>query len=272
MNSKSFINFSAIYTIIIVFTLLFTIDINIFINDTIKAQQVQAPYKSGYDLDKRKSSSFSNLDFFKPNKFLYYSILTNVDENKPFSYYKIDDEAKDDTQMINDLKASPKIVEFIINYEGNAGLYPPLKGLDGDTYGLYNDEQGNCTVGIGHLVHMGNCNTKDIVEHKKNYPNGETKIDALKVLKNDLVFIENDVKENVNAPLLQNQFDALIDFVFNEGVENFKSSKLLKDVNEGIFNVSAIKNDFLQFTRDGLLLDRRNDEANIFNYNVYTGV
>jgi lysozyme len=37
----------------------------------------------------------------------------------------------------------------------------------------------------------------------------------------------------VHVPLTQNQFDALVSFVFNLGVGNFRTSTLLKKLNAG---------------------------------------
>ena len=41
------------------------------------------------------------------------------------------------------MHASSRFVDFIIGYEGNAGML--AAGSRGDSYGLYNDGEGNCT-------------------------------------------------------------------------------------------------------------------------------
>jgi GH24 family phage-related lysozyme (muramidase) len=191
-------------------------------------------------------------------------VISSIDNNIFFNH-------KTNAQKSNvtDMHASSNLIKFIITYEGNAGT-KSLTGIKADVYGLYNDPEGNCTVGIGHLVHLGKCTKKDIAEHIRKFPLGETKADALKVLKEDLINVENDVKDNVKVPLSQNQFDALVDFVFNEGVDKLESSKLLKDVNKDNLDPSLIKDDFLQFTRHGGLTERRSDEANMFSFNDYT--
>lgn len=49
----------------------------------------------------------------------------------------------------------------------------------------------------------------------------------------DLHEAGNAVRRYVNVPLSQNQYDALVSFVFNLGEGNFKSSTLLKRLNQG---------------------------------------
>jgi lysozyme len=68
-------------------------------------------------------------------------------------------------------------------------------------------------------------------------------------------------------PLTQNQFDALVDFVFNIGGGNFGTSTLLRKVNASDFLGAAAE--FLRWDRlHGVevpgLLRRRQAEANLF--------
>jgi lysozyme len=167
------------------------------------------------------------------------------------------------------MHASPHLVDFIVGYEGNAGMLASSKRLTGDVYGLYNDGGDNCTVGIGRLVHNGTCTSKDVASHKTTFPIGQTHANALQQLAEDVASVENDVNDNVKVHLTQQEFDALVDFTFNEGVNNLKISKLLKDINAGNCEASTIASDLQTFTRAGALLARRNDEANLFNDGVY---
>jgi lysozyme len=73
----------------------------------------------------------------------------------------------------------------------------------------------------------------------------------------------------VKVHLTQQQFDALVDFTFNEGLNNLKISKLLKDINAGNCDAATITSDLLRFTRAGVLVVRRTDEANLFNSGIY---
>lgn len=55
----------------------------------------------------------------------------------------------------------------------------------------------------------------------------------------DLSTAENAVEKNVKVPLSQNQFDALVSFVFNVGAKNFQGSTLLKQLNRGQYELAA---------------------------------
>ncbi len=57
--------------------------------------------------------------------------------------------------------------------------------------------------------------------------------DAADLLRWDVHRLEQPLQDMIYAPLNQNQFDALISLVFNIGLENFKSSAVLRYLNEG---------------------------------------
>jgi lysozyme len=77
------------------------------------------------------------------------------------------------------------------------------------------------TIGVGHTgpeVHEGQTVTQE-------------QADAL--LASDVAWAENAVKRLVTVKLMQDQFDALVDFVFNLGETAFAGSTLLKKLNAG---------------------------------------
>lgn len=91
----------------------------------------------------------------------------------------------------------------------------------------YKDVRGMWTVGWGHtgpLVHDGVKITPD---------------QAQTFLTHDVFGAEVAVKSYVTAALTQNQFDALVDFTFNEGAEHLKTSTLLLRVNQGDHTAAA---------------------------------
>jgi lysozyme len=84
----------------------------------------------------------------------------------------------------------------------------------------YQDSVGVWTIGYGHT---GNVVSGEICTLQQ----------ANEWLAQDVSGAEYVVNTVVTAPLNQNQFDALVDFVFNLGSGNFQSSTLLKLLNSG---------------------------------------
>lgn len=84
-------------------------------------------------------------------------------------------------------------------------------------------------------------------------------------LDRDLMNAAAIVNQKVTAPLKQNQFDALVDFVFNLGGGNFSGSTLLKKVNAGDYAGAA--NEFEKWvkasgkTLPGLVTRRAKERA-----------
>lgn len=56
---------------------------------------------------------------------------------------------------------------------------------------------------------------------------------ATQLLQNDIARFENAVNSSVKVPLRQNQFDALVAFAFNVGSNAFRTSTLLRLLNQG---------------------------------------
>lgn len=91
----------------------------------------------------------------------------------------------------------------------------------------YQDQRGIWTIGYGHTgqdVIKGLTITRDHAEA---------------LLANDVKWAELVVKSLVSVKLVQSQFDALVDFVFNIGSGNFKKSTLLREANAGNFTDAA---------------------------------
>lgn len=91
--------------------------------------------------------------------------------------------------------------------------------------------------------------------------------EAEEFLEQDLKVFEDAVNNNVNVEINQNQFDALVSFVYNVGIGNFKKSTLLKKLNSGDFLETS--NQFLRWNRGGGkvlrgLVRRREAEKKLF--------
>ena len=97
---------------------------------------------------------------------------------------------------------------------------------------LYNDQGGHCTIGYGHLVHLGGCNAAD----RTTYSGGISEVRATSILRTDVRSAENDINNRVNVPLTQNQVDALVSFRFNIGPGGFGRSSALGQLNLGHYD------------------------------------
>lgn len=104
----------------------------------------------------------------------------------------------------------------------------------------------------------------------KNVSKGQviTESQAVDLLKRDLVEFEKTVNDSVKVPLTQNQFDALVTFVYNIGSGAFKTSTLLKKLNNGEY--SAVPSELEKWNKGGGkvlegLVKRRKAEADLWS-------
>lgn len=105
--------------------------------------------------------------------------------------------------------------------------------------------------------------------HTKNVKLGDkiTSEQAEKFLIEDLRTAENEVNK-LNLNINQNQFDALVSFIFNVGVGNFRKSTLLKRMKINV-NDPDIEVQFNKWIYGGGkilpgLVKRRKDEAELY--------
>ena len=94
-----------------------------------------------------------------------------------------------------------------------------------------------------------------------------TKAQAEQFLKEDVSWAEAAVNKQVKVSLNQNQFDALVSFVFNIGETTFAKSTLLRKLNAGDYNGAA--NEFPRWNKQaGVVLrglvKRREREKQLF--------
>ena len=95
-----------------------------------------------------------------------------------------------------------------------------------------------------------------------------TKQEAFEMFKEIADRFAKRVDTLVTSNITQNQFNALVSFVYNIGTGNFASSTLLKKVNKNPDDLT-IKDEFLKWNKAGGkvlngLTNRRNEEADLY--------
>jgi len=105
-----------------------------------------------------------------------------------------------------------------------------IKKFEGFRPATYIDIAGHPTIGYGHRLEPNEC-----------YPAGICPTQADVILLWDVRTAEQAVARLVTAPLSQDQFDALVDFVFNLGSGRLAASTLLEDLNAGRFDAAALQ-------------------------------
>ena len=98
-----------------------------------------------------------------------------------------------------------------------------IKHFEGCELTAYKCPAGVWTIGYGHIKGVSEGMTI-------------TQEQAEQMLLDELVEYENYINELVSVDLSQNQFDALVSWVYNLGPSNLRSSTLLKVLNSGDYN------------------------------------
>lgn len=119
----------------------------------------------------------------------------------------------------------------------------------------YRDTGGVWTIGYGHTYNVHEGDSMSVAE-------------AERWLIFDIGYTVAFLNRVIRVPLTQEQFDALVDFVFNVGVGNFSESRLLQFLNVGNFAKAA--DEFSRWDKVGGavvagLLRRREAEKELFD-------
>ena len=130
-----------------------------------------------------------------------------------------------------------------------------LKYFEGCRLEAYQDSVGVWTIGYGH--------TKGVLEGMTITQEG-----AEQLLQTELEEYEGYIEKYVTVPLTQNQFDALVVWVYNLGPTNFRNSTLLKELNAGNYNAAG--QEITRWNKAGGkvlagLVKRREAEAQLFS-------
>jgi lysozyme len=135
----------------------------------------------------------------------------------------------------NNKEVCTEAIEMIVSFEKMHRV-----GSDGRVY-PYHDAVGYPTIGIGHLL------SKIVYEPLAKY-GSMTIQEAQELHHTDLNIFAAGICQLVSVDLTDNQFGALVSLSFNIGLENFKSSTLLKKLNFG-YPVANVSPEFLKWNR-----------------------
>ena len=131
-----------------------------------------------------------------------------------------------------------------------------IKKFEGCELEAYKCPAGVWTIGYGHIkgVQEG-----DVITEQQ----------ADDMLVEELEEYENYIHNLVNCPLNQNQFDALVSWVYNLGSSNLQASTLLKVLNAGDY--AGVPAQMLRWNKAGGkvlegLTRRRQAEADLFGH------
>ena len=116
-----------------------------------------------------------------------------------------------------------------------------LKQWEGLKTKAYKDAGGVWTIGYGHTATAG--------EPKPRAGMVITAAEAESILLKDLTQYEAAVESLVKVELNDNQFAALVSFVYNIPLVSFKKSTLLKKLNAGNYN--AVPTELMKWTKAG---------------------
>jgi len=117
------------------------------------------------------------------------------------------------------MKTSDKGIELIKQFEGFSST-------------PYLCPAGVWTIGYGTTRYPDG---RKVSQHDKPI----TEAEATKLLADTLVDNETGVLSLIEADLMQHEFDALVSFAYNLGLQNLKTSTLRKRINEGDYIAAA---------------------------------
>lgn len=109
-----------------------------------------------------------------------------------------------------------------------------LAQLEGTKTKVYKDSAGLPTIGVGHLLLKEELTSGKIAINGEyvRYRRGLSLLQVERLFQQDLRPFEAHVRSALSVSLMPHQYDALVSFCFNVGGNAFRSSTLLRRVNE----------------------------------------
>lgn len=135
---------------------------------------------------------------------------------------------------------------------------------------IYKDSAGWGTIGVGHKLTPSELSSGklNIAGAQVTYRHGLTDAQIDTLFLQDIGKTIAAVNESVVVDINQNQFNALVSFTYNVGVEAFKKSTLLKKLNAG--DIQAPTSELPRWKWAGGkvlrgLVSRRENEIQVYN-------
>ena len=128
-----------------------------------------------------------------------------------------------------------------------------IVGFEGKRNKAYQDTKGLWTTGVGHLI-------KPDEQHLISTVLTDAQVEDL--FKSDVKWCDDAIKSAVRVPLTQNQYDALASLCYNIGANGFKTSTIVRLLNQGDYKGAA--EHFMDWVRPSVLVPRRKKEKALF--------
>ena len=152
-------------------------------------------------------------------------------------------------------------------YFNSIDLFRKIYGLSNVAYV---DSEHKKIIGIGHLLSAEELLTSKIRINGQyiDYSLGITTKQCYNLCKQDLERVCEAVDEIIDVDLSQNQFDALVIFCYNVGINAFRESMLVKLLNQGEYD--NVPEQLLKWNKAGGkvvngLTNRRKAEIKLWN-------
>jgi len=127
---------------------------------------------------------------------------------------------------------------------------------------MYSDSAGHCTVGYGHLIHLGKCTSN-------SWPSFLSRDQAWELFKTDIQVFEFDVWRNLDTYLPQHRFDSVVSLAYNMGWAALERTGIPRMIDSGQIDMvpAAIRKASCCVTG---LQARREDEARLWEDGIYS--
>ena len=133
------------------------------------------------------------------------------------------------------MHVTPDGVQFVAYFEG----FEAQKYNDGEYYhstafySMNGMAMGNCTIGYGHLLHIGSCNGSE------GWSGGISQTEAVQLLARELNNCAHYIPGIVHVRLSQNQYNIIAGLICNVGKDRFATYKFTELLNAGLYEQAA---------------------------------